>query len=110
MTAQEVLEFAKRNEAQQLDLRFPDIPSLQHPESYPISGLDESSFEEGLVMDGSSIGGWAGIHESDMLLIPDPGTAFMDPFAETAALVMYGDVQDPISKQRYARDPRWRAP
>ena len=58
-------------------------------------------------MDGSSIRGWAAIHESDMLLIPDPNTAFMDPFAETPTLVMYGDVNDPITKQRYERDPRW---
>ena len=58
-------------------------------------------------MDGSSIRGWAAIHESDMLLIPDSTTAFMDPFAETATLVMLGDVIDPITKQHYERDPRW---
>ena len=58
-------------------------------------------------MDGSSIRGWAAIHESDMLLIPDPATAIMDPFAETPTLVMIGDVKDPITKQRYERDPRW---
>src|SRR5215813_4324661 len=107
MNAQEVLEFAKKNDARQLDLRFTDIPSLQHHVSYPISELDEGSFEDGFGMDGSSIRGWAAIHESDMLLIPDPGTAIMDPFAETPTLVMYGDVKDPITKQRYERDPRW---
>ena len=88
MSPQEVLEFAKKNDAKQLDLRFTDIPSLQHHVSYPISELDESSFEEGFGMDGSSIRGWAAIHESDMLLIPDPNTAIMDPFAETPTLVM----------------------
>ena len=107
MTPQEVLEFAKKNDAQQLDLRFTDIPSLQHHVSYPINQLDESSFEEGFGMDGSSIRGWAAINESDMLLIPDPTTAFMDPFAEVRTLVMFGDVKDPITKQRYERDPRW---
>src|SRR6202048_2493642 len=107
MSPQEVLEFAKKNDAKQLDLRFPDIPSLQHHVSYPINQLDEDSFEEGFGMDGSSIRGWAAIHESDMLLIPDPNTAFMDPFAEIPTLVMYGDVKDPITKQRYERDPRW---
>src|SRR5512133_718647 len=107
MTPQEVLEFAKKENAVQLDLRFTDIPSLQHHVSYPVSQLDESSFEEGFGMDGSSIRGWAAIHESDMLLIPDATTAFMDPFAETPTLVMYGDVKDPITKQRYERDPRW---
>ncbi|MGA9067920.1 MAG: glutamine synthetase beta-grasp domain-containing protein, partial [Bryobacteraceae bacterium] len=107
MTPKEVLEFAKKNDAKQLDLRFTDIPSLQHHVSYPMSELDESSFEDGFGMDGSSIRGWAAIHESDMLLIPDPETALMDPFAETPTLVMIGDVQDPITKQRYERDPRW---
>src|ERR1035438_5096885 len=106
MTPQEVLEFAKKNDAKQLDLRFTDIPSLQHHVSYPVSELEIDSFEEGFGMDGSSIRGWAAIHESDMLLIPDPNTAFMDPFAETPTLVMYGDVKDPITKQRYERDPR----
>src|SRR5215475_8243315 len=107
MTPEQVLEFAKSNDAKQIDLRFTDIPSLQHHVSYPISELDVRSFDDGFGMDGSSIRGWAAIHESDMLLIPDPATAFMDPFAETPTLVMYGDVKDPITKQRYERDPRW---
>src|SRR5579862_4954357 len=107
MSPQEVLDFAKKNDAKQLDLRFTDIPSLQHHVSYPMSQVDLGSFEDGFGMDGSSIRGWAAIHESDMLLIPDPNTAFMDPFAETPTLVMYGDVIDPITKQHYERDPRW---
>ena len=107
MSPQEVLYFANKNDAKQLDLRFTDIPSLQHHVSYPISELGIDSFENGFGMDGSSIRGWAAIHESDMLLIPDPETAFMDPFAETPTIVMYGDVKDPITKQRYERDPRW---
>jgi glutamine synthetase len=104
MNPQEVLDFAQKNEARQLDLRFTDIPSLQHHVSYPMSELGLGSFEDGFGMDGSSIRGWAAIHESDMLLIPDPSTAFMDPFAETPTLVMYGDVIDPITKQHYERD------
>ena len=107
MSPQEVLDFAKKNDAKQLDLRFTDIPSLQHHVSYPLNELSLSSFEDGFGMDGSSIRGWAAIHESDMLLIPDPKTAFMDPFADTPTLVMYGDVIDPITKQHYERDPRW---
>src|ERR1700759_537620 len=102
-----VLAFVKENNVQILDLRFTDLPGLWHHVAYPISQLDESSFEEGFGMDGSSIRGWAAIHESDMLLIPDSTTAFMDPFAEVRTLVMYGDVKDPITKQRYERDPRW---
>src|ERR1041385_6368885 len=93
-TPQEVLDFAKKEGALQLDLRFTDIPSLQHHVSYPINELSLDSFEEGFGMDGSSIRGWAAINESDMLLIPDPTTAIMDPFAETPTLVMYGDVID----------------
>src|SRR5438132_9737567 len=107
MSPKEVLEFAKKNDAKQLDLRFTDIPSLQHHVSYPIGELSEGSFEDGYGMDGSSIRGWAAINESDMLLIPDPTTAFMDPFAEIPTIVMYGDVIDPITKQHYERDPRW---
>src|ERR1039457_3658080 len=107
MNSKEVLEFAKKNDAKQLDLRFTDIPGLQHHVSYPIAEVGESSFEEGFGMDGSSIRGWAAIHESDMLLIPDPSTAIMDPFAKVPTLVMMGAVKDPITKQRYERDPRW---
>src|SRR6267143_1139773 len=107
MSPKEVLEFVKKHDAKQLDLRFTDIPSLQHHVSYPISELSDSSFEEGFGMDGSSIRGWAAINESDMLLVPDPTTAFMDPFAEFPTLVMLGDVIDPITKQHYERDPRW---
>jgi len=107
MNPQEVLEFAAKNSARQLDLRFSDIPGLQHHISYPISELEPDSFENGFGIDGSSIRGWAAINESDMLLIPDPATAFMDPFTEVPTLVMTGDVKDPITKQNYERDPRW---
>src|SRR5664279_4327605 len=107
MSAKEVLEFAKQKEARQFDLRFTDLPGLQQHVSYPISQLDEDKFEEGFGIDGSSIRGWAAINESDMLLIPDPATAFMDPFTETRTLVMTCDVQDPITRQKYDRDPRW---
>ena len=107
MTAKEVLELAKKNEAKQFDLRFSDIPGLQHHVSYPISELSEDSFNDGFGMDGSSIRGWAAINESDMLLIPDPKTAFIDPFYEIQTLVMVCDVIDPITRQNYNRDPRW---
>src|ERR1700676_2628894 len=99
MNPKEVLEFAKKKEVKQLDLRFADIPALQHHVSYPITELSEDSFQDGFGMDGSSIRGWAAINESDMLLIPDPSTAFMDPFMETPTLVMIGDVRDPLTKQ-----------
>ncbi len=107
MSPTEILELAKQKEARQFDLRFTDLPGLQQHVSYPISQLDEDAFEDGFGIDGSSIRGWAAINESDMLLIPDPTTAFMDPFTETRTLVMTCDVQDPITRQRYDRDPRW---
>jgi glutamine synthetase len=107
MTPQEALEFAKKNDARQVDLRFTDLPGLTQHISYPITQLEEGSFEDGFGIDGSSIRGWAAINESDMLLIPDPSTTFMDPFAETRTLVMLGDIIDPITRQHYDRDPRW---
>jgi glutamine synthetase len=107
MSPKEVLEYAKQKEARQFDLRFTDLPGLSQHVSYPINVLEEDSFEEGFGIDGSSIRGWAAINESDMLLLPDPATAFMDPFADTRTLVMTCDVIDPITRQHYERDPRW---
>src|ERR1017187_6446198 len=88
MNPKEVLDFAKQKEVRQFDLRFTDLPGLSQHVSYPISQLDEDSFEAGFGIDGSSIRGWAAINESDMLLIPDPSTAHMDPFGEIRTLVM----------------------
>ena len=102
-----VLEFAKKSGARMLDLRFTDLPGLWHHISYPIEQLEESSFEDGFGMDGSSIRGWAAIHESDMLLIPDPDWYLMDPFTEVPTLVLVAHVVDPVTKQRYDRDPRY---
>ena len=107
MTPQEALEFARKNDARQIDLRFTDIPGLNQHISYPISMLDEDAFEDGFGIDGSSIRGWAAINESDMLIIPDASTAFLDPFAEIRTVVMLGDIVDPITRQHYDRDPRW---
>ena len=105
--AKTVLEFAKHNDAKILDLRFTDIPGLWHHVSYPIEQLTESSFEDGFGIDGSSIRGWAGIHESDMLLKPDANFHLLDPFTEVPTLVLVCDVVDPVTKQRYDRDPRY---
>src|SRR5438270_3431067 len=102
-----VLEFVKKNGVKLLDLRFTDLPGLWHHVSYPIDQFTEDSFEEGFGMDGSSIRGWAAIHESDMLLMPDPEWYMLDPFTEVPTLVMVCDVVDPVTKQRYDRDPRY---
>ncbi|HEY5657439.1 MAG TPA: type I glutamate--ammonia ligase [Myxococcota bacterium] len=107
MNPKEVLEYAKQNGAVMVDLRFTDWPGLWHHCSYPIGEFDELSFEEGRGFDGSSIRGWQTIHESDMLMVPDPATAFMDPFLDHPTLVMICDIVDPITRQPYSRDPRW---
>jgi glutamine synthetase len=106
-TSKAVLEFVKKNGVQILDLRFTDLPGLWHHVSYPIAQLTDASFEDGFGMDGSSIRGWAAIHESDMLLMPDASTYVLDPFTEVTTLVMIADVLDPVTKQRYDRDPRY---
>src|SRR6204780_1825947 len=107
MNAKELLEFVGKNDVKQVDLRFIDLPGVQQHCTYPIAELNKGSLEEGFGIDGSSIRGWAAINESDMLLIPDPETAFIDPFYETRTLVMTCDVIDPITRQHYDRDPRW---
>ncbi len=107
MTPKEVLEFAEKNQVRIVDLRFTDLPGLWQHVSFPIHQLKEKSFEDGYGIDGSSIRGWAAIHESDMLLIPDPKTVFMDPFRDTPTLCMVGDILDPVTKQQYPRDPRF---
>ncbi len=106
MTPKEVLKFAEENGAKILDLRFMDFPGLWQHFSVPIHELEEATFEEGLGFDGSSIRGWKAIHASDMLVIPDPDTALMDPFTQHPTLIMICNIVDPITKERYTRDPR----
>src|SRR5580658_1608187 len=106
MNPKEVLEFAAKNNAKMLDLRFTDLPGLWQHVSYPIAELEEDTFKDGFGFDASSIRGWQSIHESDMLLIPDPNTAFMDPFRDSPTLVMIADAVEPASREPYRRDPR----
>ena len=80
MNAKEVLEYAKKNNVVMVDLRFTDWPGMWQHCSFPISEVDEGTFEDGMGFDGSSIRGWQAINESDMLMVPDPSTAFIDPF------------------------------
>ena len=107
MNAKEVLEYAKKNNVRIVDLRFTDWPGVWQHCSYPISEFNEGIFEDGLGFDGSSIRGWQAIHESDMLMVPDPATAFIDPFFAEPTLVMICNIEDPITRQPYSRDPRW---
>ncbi len=105
-TPKEVLDYCRQHEVKIVDLRFTDLPGLWHHISFPINQLTEAAFEDGFGIDGSSIRGWAAIHESDMLLIPDPSWYMLDAFTAVPTLVMIGDIQDPLTRQRYDRDPR----
>src|ERR1700688_4574349 len=101
-----VLDFAAKNNAKMLRLRFTDLPGLWQHVSYPIGELEEDSFKDGFGFDASSIRGWQAIHESDMLLIPDPDSAFMDPFREAPTLGMIADATAPPAQNPYHRHPR----
>lgn len=105
-TPKDVIELAKAKGAQMLDLRFIDLPGVWQHTSVPIHRLDEGCFEDGFGFDGSSIRGYQPINASDMLIVPDPVTARMDPFTEAPTLVLTCDIYDPITKQPYPRDPR----
>ncbi len=107
MTPKEVLEMAKEKQAKVVDLRFMDFPGVWQHFTVPMSELDESSFEDGYGFDGSSIRGWQPINASDMLLIPDPASAKMDPFYKESSLVLIGNAVDPVTREPYTRDPRY---
>jgi glutamine synthetase len=107
MDAKQVLKLAKDNDVVMVDLRFTDWPGTWQHCSFPVSMIDESTFVDGLGFDGSSIRGWQAINESDMLMIPDPTTAFIDPFYKHKTLVLVCDIFDPITKKPYSRDPRY---
>src|SRR2546430_165439 len=102
----EVLERARAAGIKVVDFRFVDLPGTWQHFSVPLSGLDEDAFTEGLGFDGSSIRGFQAINESDMLLIPDPDTATVDPVLQIPTLYLICDVVDPITREPYSRDPR----
>ena len=106
MTPKDVLKMVKDTGAKMIDMRFMDFPGLWQHFSVPSSQLDEGSFEEGFGFDGSSIRGWQPINASDMLVIPVPETAKMDPFFKDPTLVMICNIADPITREPYSRDPR----
>ncbi|MCS6816813.1 MAG: type I glutamate--ammonia ligase [Blastocatellia bacterium] len=106
MTPQKVFEYARAHGAKYVDIRFTDLVGQWQHMTFPIEQLKEESFEEGFGFDGSSIRGWAAIHESDMLLIPDARWYWMDPFYEEPTLCLIGDIVDPITRQGYEYDPR----
>ena len=106
MTPKQVVEFAKENGALMVDYKFMDFVGTWQHVSVPMTEFDEDIFEEGQGFDGSSIRGWQPIHASDMILLPDPTSAKMDPFVAVPTLSLICNVFDPITKEDYTRDPR----
>jgi glutamine synthetase len=106
-SASEVLEFAEERNVEMVDLKFIDLPGTWQHMTLPLRALDSDDFVTGLGFDGSSIRGFQEIHESDMLLIPDPGTAFIDPYYTRPTLSLICSVADPVLGEPYARDPRF---
>ena len=106
MTPKEVLALCRERTVKAVDLRFMDFPGIWQHFTIPVDKLTEDVFEEGLGFDGSSIRGWQAINESDMLVVPQPETAALDPFTTLATLSMICNILDPITHEDYSRDPR----
>ena len=106
LSPKDVVKQISDDKIQFVDFRFMDFPGMQQHFTVPACEVDEDTFEDGLGFDGSSIRGWQKIHESDMLVMPDPTTATVDPFSELPTLILYCNISDPITKERYSRDPR----
>jgi glutamine synthetase len=104
--AAEALQWAGQTQATMVDLKFCDLLGSWQHMTLPLRAFDESCFDEGLGFDGSSIRGWQGIAESDMLLMPDPSSAILDPFTEAPTLSLICEIVDPITHEPYAKDPR----
>ncbi len=106
MNAAEVMKLVEEKGVKFVDYRFTDTRGKEQHVTVPISAMDEDVFEDGKMFDGSSIAGWKGIQDSDMILMPDPTTACLDPFFEEPTLLLTCDVIEPNTLQGYERDPR----
>ncbi len=105
-SAKDVLKMAKDNEVKFVDFRFTDTKGKEQHVTVPVKQFNDEKFTEGHAFDGSSIAGWKGIEASDMLLMPDPTSARMDPFSEETTLILSCDVHEPSTGKGYDRDPR----
>ena len=103
MSVDNALKMIKDNEVEFVDLRFADMLGKQHHVTFPAKQIDASTFEDGKMFDGSSISGWKGINESDMVLLPDAASAVLDPFTEDTTLILSCDVLEPSTMQGYSR-------
>ena len=106
-TSADVMKAIKDNGVKMVDFRFIDVPGISQNFTIPISAFEEDMFTNGLGFDGSSIRGFQSIDQSDMLVMPDPTTAFLDPFYEDPTIVMTCNIKDPITGEMYSRDPRY---
>jgi glutamine synthetase len=105
-TPEDVMKYIKENDIVFVDVRFCDLPGIMQHFNIPVESVDQDLFENGQMFDGSSIRGFQAIHESDMKLIPDVTTAFIDPFRAEKTLVMNFSIRDPFTDEFYSRDPR----
>ena len=104
--SEKTLKLLKEHEARWIDLRFTDTKGKEQHVTFPASVANDSFFTEGKMFDGSSIAGWKGINESDMILMPDDSTAVLDPFYEEPTIIIRCDIVEPMTMQGYDRDPR----
>jgi len=106
VSVKSILKQAEDEKVAYVNVRFTDLIGAWHHLTFPIEELSEGSFEDGFGFDGSSLRGWASIHESDMLLVPDASRSWIDPFMEDKTLCLIADVVDPVTKEGYWLDPR----
>lgn len=106
MSIQKALDLIKEKDAKFVDYRFTDTRGKEQHVTVPAHTVDEDTFEEGKMFDGSSIAGWKGINDSDMILMPDASTAVIDPFYEETTMILRCDIVEPTTMQGYERDPR----
>ena len=102
----EIFDFIKKNDVKLIDVRFIDLPGIQHHFNVPVESFDEAVFTDGLMFDGSSIRGFQSIHESDMKLLPIPSSAYIDPYRTVKTLIILFSVHNPHDDTPYSRDPR----
>ncbi|HSB95908.1 MAG TPA: glutamine synthetase beta-grasp domain-containing protein, partial [Spongiibacteraceae bacterium] len=104
--SEKTLQMMKDNEVKWIDFRFTDTIGKEQHVTYPAHSVDAGTFSSGKMFDGSSIAGWKGINDSDMILMPDDSTATMDPFFDDATIILRCTIVEPATGQGYERDPR----
>lgn len=104
--SEKTLKLIEENDVKWIDMRFTDTKGKEQHVTIPVHQMGDDFFEDGKMFDGSSIAGWKGINESDMIMRPDDHASVMDPFAEEPTLIVRCDIVEPATGQGYERDPR----